>query len=230
MSLQGWVDLLTRDNLLFLARGLWVTIVVTVLSGAISTVFGLALGTYRSLARGWARLPATLFVEAFRNLPVLVLVYFIRFGSSGLGVSFGAISAAVIGLSLYGSAMCAEAFRAGIESVPRGQLVASRASGLRLLQAYRFVILPQAVKYALPSYVGQLIVLLQATTLVSAIGVLELTGAATVLFNRYANPLETFVLLAVVYLILDYLLSLIRRRLERAQRPGRVAPVLQTLG
>lgn len=218
MSIQGWQALLSPENLMFLARGLWITVLVTLVTGAISTIVGLALGTYRSLAKGWAAIPATLFIEAFRNLPVLVLVFFIRFGTSDFGFTFNAMSAAILGLSLYGSALCAETFRAGIESVPRGQLVAARTSGLGTLQAYRFVILPQAWHHALPAYTGQLIVLLQATTLVSAIGVMELTGAATVLFNRNANPLETFALLGVIYFVLDYFLSILRHRMEQKRK------------
>jgi putative glutamine transport system permease protein len=215
MSLKGWSALFTSDNLRFLLDGLWVTIWVTVLTGAISTVAGIAIGSVRSVTTGLAALPLTLYIEAFRNLPVLVLVFFLRFGLPATGVPVGSYPAAIVGLSLYGSALCAETFRAGVQSVGTGQGRATRAYGLTTFAAFRHVIFPQAWRIAMPAYVGQLIVLLQASTLVSAVGVVELTGAASVIYNRDFNPLETFLLLAVIYLVLDNALSLARRVIER---------------
>lgn len=218
MTIEGWEKLLTFVNLRFLFFGLEVTLKLAIIVSILSFLIALPLGIHRASTRGAMRLPSTIFVDIVRNTPVLVMLFLVRFGTPEFGLRVTSFTSAVIAMTIYNSAMLAEIVRAGIESIPHGQFEAADASGLAFHQKYALVILPQALRNMLPALVGQFIILLQGTTLASAVSVLELTGAGQVLFTRLGNPLETFTLLAVIYFALDYALSVFRTQLEHRTR------------
>lgn len=224
MTLEGWEKLLTPVNVWFLARGLWTTLELAVIVNVLSFLLGALFGVYRASVSGLLRWPSTIFVDGIRNTPLLVLIFFMRFGPPTFGLRLDSFTAAVVAMTIYNSANLAEVVRAGIESVPLGQGQAAIASGLTPFQTYRWVILPQALRNMLPALVGQFIILVQGTSLVSAISVIELTGAGEILFNRYGNPLETFALIGFLYFLVDFSLANARAHLENRVGAAGVAP------
>ena len=214
MTLEGWKHLLTPANLLFLLGGFERTLELAALSLVLSSITGLVIGVYRTWVRGIALLPAQAYIELFRNSPLLVLVFFMRFGPPVIGIHLSSFVAGVTALTVYTAAYVAETVRAGIESVPRGQWQSGLATGLTTAQTYRLIVLPQALRSMTPALLGQFINLIKGTSLISVIGVIELTRAGEILFEQYANPIETFVLIAVVYFAVNFLLSVTVRTLQ----------------
>lgn len=224
MTLDGWAKLLTPVNLWFLAKALGTTLELALLVAVVSFPIAAVLGIYRATTTGVVRWPSTIFVDGIRNTPLLVLIFFMRFGPPTVGVRFDSFTAAAVAMIIYSSANLAEVFRAGIESVPRGQRQAAMAIGLTSVQAYVRIVLPQAFRNMLPALVGQFIILLQGTALVSAFSVIELTGAGEILFNRYGNPLETYAFIGLIYFTVDFALANGRALLERRYGAAGVAP------
>lgn len=216
MSLEGWRDVFANGNTLFLLRGLLVTVELFAISGIASMILGAALASYRSLCRGLWRWPAALYVGAFRNLPVLVVMFFVRFGLPLVGVNVtSAVVAALIALVAYNAAMVAELLRGAIDSVGTGQTEAALATGCSRWLAFYRVVFRQALTSSLPALIGQFIVLLQGTSLVTALGVPDLTNNATIIYSRYVNPLETLIVVIAAYYVMCSALAQMRRVLER---------------
>lgn len=176
----------------------------------------LALGRV-SLPNPWRWLVAT-WVEGVRATPVLVILAVVFFGLLRLGVDFETRQwYAIIGLTIYTSAVLAEILRAGIVSIPRGEVEASRSLGLSYWQSTRHVVLPQAYSRMTPAIVSQLITLIKDTSLAFIIAVPEVVGAGRSFFNFYGNPVETYVALALLFFAINYPLSRVSRRLEARQ-------------
>jgi His/Glu/Gln/Arg/opine family amino acid ABC transporter permease subunit len=215
----------------FFGEGLWQTLTLSAVSVALSFVVGLLFALGRLSSRLWIRWPATLYIEAIRALPVLLLiVYFGIKGSNLFRPVFGPdfelprFWAGVLGLSLYTSAVLAEIIRAGILSLPRGQTEASRALGLSYPQTMRFVILPQALRLMVPAMMGQLTTVIKDTSLVGTIGVFDLLRQGRTIFTQFFNPVEVLLIVAVIYFVICFVLSQLSRRLElgRVPRAARV--------
>jgi His/Glu/Gln/Arg/opine family amino acid ABC transporter permease subunit len=183
-------------------------------------VLGFGLGIFIGIARlarsWWISLPATLYVEFFRGVPLVMVIFWIwfiipqllRFPIPEYGV---ALTAFVI----FEAAYFGEIVRAGIQSVPRGQVEAATALGLTRSQSMRFVVLPQAIRNMVPSLVTQMIVLFKDTSLASIIGYVDLTKAAQIVNNREIRPFELYLFIAVVYFLCTYSMSRIAARFEQ---------------
>jgi len=183
-------------------------------------VLGFVLGIFIGIARlaraWWISLPATLYVEFFRGVPLVMVIFWIwfiipqllRLPSPEYGV---ALTAFVV----FEAAYFGEIVRAGIQSVPRGQVEAATALGLTRAQSMRFVVLPQAIRNMVPSLVTQMIVLFKDTSLASIIGYVDLTKAAQIVNNREIRPFELYLFIAVVYFVFTYSMSRIAARFER---------------
>ncbi|HVQ75607.1 MAG TPA: amino acid ABC transporter permease [Candidatus Binatia bacterium] len=188
-------------------------------------VLGFVLGVFVGLGRlapqPWIRLPATLYVEFFRGVPLVMVIFWMWFilpVALGTGIpEFGVALAAFV---IFEAAYLAEIVRAGIQSVPRGQVEAATALGLGERQTMRQVILPQALRNMLPSLMNQFIVLFKDTSLASIIGFMDLTKAAQVVNNREIRPFELYLFIAVVYWICTYSMSRYARYLERRLSPA----------
>ena len=185
-----------------------------------SIVFGFILGTWVGLARlsryRWLNLPAKLYVEFFRGVPLVMVIFWFWFIIPMLvGKSLPEYSVALAAFVIFEAAYLAEIVRAGILSVPRGQVEAATATGLRRGQMMRQVILPQALRNMIPALVTQFIVLLKDTSLASIIGYVDLTKAAQIVNNREIRPFELYLFIAVVYWLCSYSMSRFARRLER---------------
>lgn len=148
--------------------------------------------------------PASVFIDAIRATPLLVQLYFLYFGLPRLGIILPERLVGVLALSLNSGAYVAEIIRAGILSIPRGQVEAGVSSGMTYAQRMRLVILPQAFKVTIPPLLGQAIVLVKDSALLSLIAVAELTRAGQMLASDRFMPAEAFLTTAVGYLILYY--------------------------
>src|SRR5881409_1676696 len=181
-------------------------------------VLGFALGIVVGLARlanaAWIRVPAVMYVEFFRGVP-LVMVMFWFFIPQLLGLPLPEYGIALTAFVIFEAAYFGEIVRAGVQSVPRGQVEAARALGLSGAKAMRYVILPQALRNMVPSLVTQMIVLFKDTSLASIIGYVDLTKAAQIVNNREIRPFELYLFIAVVYFIFTYSMSRIAGRFER---------------
>jgi His/Glu/Gln/Arg/opine family amino acid ABC transporter permease subunit len=205
----------------FFGEGLLQTILLSLASISISFVFGLLLALGRLSTRRWISWPCIFFIEVTRALPVfLLIVYFGIRGSTLFRPIFGEefelpiFWAGVMGLSMYTSVVLAEIIRAGIVSLPRGQSEAASALGLSYRKSLRHVILPQALRLMVPAMMGQLTTIIKDTSLVSTIGVFELLRQGGTIYKQYFNPIEIFLIIAVIYFVICFTLSQLSRRLE----------------
>lgn len=188
-------------------RASWLTLQVTLLAFVVALVLGLLTALASASRVGLLRAIARVYVEAIRNTPVLLQIFIVFFGLPSLGLTLGAYTAGVIALGLNVGAYLAEVFRAGIQSVPRGQLEAASILGLNRSQVFVEVVLPQAARAVYPAIVNNLIQLLLGTSLLSAIALPELSGTATVINARTLLYIQTFSITLIAYLVLSNVLS-----------------------
>ena len=183
-------------------------------------VLGFVLGIFIGIARlaraWWISLPATLYVEFFRGVPLVMVIFWIWFIIPQLlRLPIPEYGVALTAFVVFEAAYFGEIVRAGIQSVPRGQVEAATALGLTRAQSMRFVVLPQAIRNMVPSLVTQMIVLFKDTSLASIIGYVDLTKAAQIVNNREIRPFELYLFIAVVYFVFTYSMSRIAARFER---------------
>jgi polar amino acid transport system permease protein len=188
-------------------RAAWLTLQITLLSFVLAMLLGLltalASASHSRVLRG----VASVYIEAIRNTPVLLQIFIVFFGLPSLGITLNAYTAGVLALGVNVGAYLAEVFRAGIQSVPRGQLEAAAILGLGRRQIFVEVVLPQAARAVYPAIVNNLIQLLLGTSLLSAIALPELSGTATVINARTLLYIQTFAITLAAYLVLSNLLS-----------------------
>lgn len=207
---SGW------SNLKFLLSGLYYTVALSLTAIVISIVVGLlvalpGLSTNKPL-KSFNRV----YVEIVRAVPILVLILWVYYGLPQLAdISISVFWAGVIALALSDSAFQAEIFRAGIQSINRGQYEAAHSISLSYADTMRFVILPQAIKRILPALGNQLVYMLKMSSLVSVIGMQELTRKANELVVTEYRPLEVYTVLVLEYLALILVVSAFVRWLER---------------
>lgn len=205
-----------RDNLQFLLRGLWPTISVSVLAFVLSLTLGLFISILALMPHGIPRAINRVYVEVIRAIPLLVLLLWIYYGLPiSMGIELDGFTAGVLALALSDSAFEAEIFRSGIQSIDRGQGEAAESLGLTSWQKMRLVILPQAIRRILPPLGNQFVYVLKMSSLVSVIGLAELTRKANELNVTEYRPLEIYTALIVEYLILILIVSYFVRRLEK---------------
>jgi His/Glu/Gln/Arg/opine family amino acid ABC transporter permease subunit len=174
------------------------------------------------LSRRWfLRLPALWFVEIFRNTPFLVQAFILFFAFPRLGIRIEATLAGIIVLSLYAGAYFSESIRGAILSVPKGQLESARALGMPYLRAMRRIVLPQSLGYLLPATTNQIIGVIKDSAALSVITVPELSMAAQVVLGESFSPVETYVMVALLYWALTACVSALMAHMERrvAARP-----------
>jgi len=195
----------------------------TLKAAAYALVLALLLGTIlafgRLSGRAWLRLPAVTVIEFFRGVPLLLLIlfFFLAFPLA-FRVTLPPLYALVFGLTLYNGAVIAEIIRAGVQSLPKGQTEAASAIGLTRGQTLRLVLLPQAVRIMLPALVSQLVVLLKDTSLGFVIGFEELLRIGGQAVQVLDNPIQLYVLIALIYITINLLLSRLASYLEGRQR------------
>jgi polar amino acid transport system permease protein len=200
-----------------LIRGAGLTLFLVVVSGAIGTLLGLLFGMARISPIPPVRWVAAVYVNFLRGQPALVILLFGYFAIPLLfpALAFSRGFTAIAGLSIYASAYIAEIFRGSIEAVPRGQTEAATALGLHYFARMRHIVLPQAARIAVPPTVGFLVQLLKETSLTSIIGFVELTRQGQIITSVTFRPFLVYGIVAAVYFILCWPLSLAARGMER---------------
>ncbi len=199
----------------FVVNGFWFSVQLTI----IATLGGIALGTVLALMRlsgsKLLALPATIYVNGMRSIPlVMVILGFFLLVPFLIGRPIGAELSAIITFVAFEAAYFSEIMRAGIQSIPRGQVHAGQAVGMTYSQNMRLIVLPQAFRNMLPILLTQTIILFQDTSLVYAIGAYDLLKGFTTAGKIYGRPEEAYILAAVVYFVICFGLSYMVKKLQ----------------
>lgn len=197
--------------------GLAVSIILAVLGIFGAFWIGLAAGLMRLSRNKLVKYLAVFYIEVIRGVPLLMLIFWFYFLAPVLlGTSLPEFYCALVAFIVFTGAYIAEIVKAGVVALPSGQMEAARGTGLSHYQAMRFIILPQALRNMIPSFVNQFVSLTKDTSLAYIIGVNELTRTATQVNNRTLSaPTEIFITIAILYFIVCYVLTYISRRMEK---------------
>ncbi|TQF74006.1 ABC transporter permease subunit [Rhodococcus spelaei] len=199
-----------------LLKGLWLTIVLTVVSLAIALVLGLVFGFLRVSTSRILRAIGVTYVDVFRGTPLLVQAFFIYFGiPAALNFQMPAMTAGIITLSLNAGAYITEIIRGGIQSVDKGQMEAARSLGMGYLPSMRKVVLPQAVRTMMPSFVNQAVITLKDTSILSVIGIAELTQTGKIIIARNFESFNMWLIVGIFYFVIIMALTKLSNRLEK---------------
>lgn len=201
-----------------LARALLVTLQATVLGMAIALVLGLALALARRAPYPLLSWPAAAFVEFIRSTPLLVQIFFLFYVLPEAGVRLSPLAAGVLALGVHYAAYCSEVYRAGLESVPKGQWEAALALNLGRSRTMRSIILPQALPPVVPALGNYLVAMFKDTPLLSAITVVELLQTAKLLGSESFRYVEPLTLVGVLFLALSLASAAVIRMAERRLR------------
>ena len=205
------------DILQFLLAAARWTVMLSIIAFIGGGTLGLCLLLLRFAYRWGARV-VHYYVELFQGTPLLLQLFLVFFGLPLLGVEVSPLMAAGIALTFYSAAFLTEIWRGCVEAIPKGQWEASAAVGLDFVSQMRDVILPQALRIAIPPTVGFLVQLIKATALSSIVGFNELTRAGTILSNATFQPLIVYGVVASIYFAMCYPLTFSSRLLERKLR------------
>ena len=213
-----WETFTRWPEMRFLLLGLVETVKIASVAMLSSIVLGLVLALGRLAQTRLVRAAFTTWVEFFRGLPVVLLMFFSFLGLPRYGIDWPAFWYIVLGLTLYNGAVLGEIFRAGILSLERGQSEAGLGIGLTYWQSMRLVLIPQAVRRMVPALVSQLVTLLKDTSLAYIVAYEELLRRANILGVGRKNLLQSLFVAALMYLVVNLILSRVARRLETRQR------------
>jgi glutamate transport system permease protein len=204
-----------------LLRGLAATLRASAVALVLALLLGIVLAAGRLSDHRILRQASGAFVEFFRALPLVLLIFFAYLGLPRLGYDISAFGALVIGLTLYNGSVLAEIFRAGIHSVPSGQSEAAYSIGLRKGAVMRIVLVPQAVRVMLPAIVSQMVVLLKDSALGFIVAYPELLRSGRRIYTNIGNIIPTAIVIAAIYIAINLALTALATYLERRQRRGR---------
>ncbi len=200
----------------FVLKGFIFSVVLTVIATLGGVFFGTLLALMRLSGRKWLMAPATIYVNGMRSIPlVMVILWFFLLVPFMIGRPVGAEYSAIVTFVAFEAAYFSEIMRAGIQSIPRGQVYAGQAMGMTYGQNMKLVILPQAFRNMLPVLLTQTIILFQDTSLVYAIGAYDLLKGFETAGKNYGRPIEMYLLAAVLYFIICYALSYFVKRLHK---------------
>jgi len=210
-SFYNW-DLISN----FVLKGLYFSLMLTAVATIGGVFFGTLLALMRLSGKKWLDMPATIYVNGMRSIPlVMVILWFFLLVPFMIGRPVGAEYSAIVTFVAFEAAYFSEIMRAGIQSIPRGQVYAGQAMGMTYGQNMKLVILPQAFRNMLPVLLTQTIILFQDTSLVYAIGAYDLLKGFETAGKNYGRPIEMYLLAAVLYFIICYALSYFVKRLHK---------------
>ncbi|GAB2681383.1 amino acid ABC transporter permease [Saccharopolyspora gloriosae] len=234
LTVDKWGPLIDPTNGTFtalwslLGAGLGNTLLAAVLAMALSLAIGTLLAVSRVVAAPWYRWAVVGLVELLRGVPVVIAVFFASRVLPSFGLDMPVMWYLVIGLTAYNSVIIAEIVRAGIMSLPRGQSEAAYAIGLRRSQVLRTVVLPQAFRAMLPALISQLVVIVKDTSLGFIISYVDLVRQGQIVIQNLNNPIQTYFVIGVVFVLINYALSraavFTERRLSQGRKGGLTAP------
>ena len=200
----------------YLQKGLIFSIQLTVIATVGGIIVGTVLALMRLSGKPWLVMPATIYVNTMRSIPlVMVILWFFLLIPLMIGKPLGVNLSAIITFIVFEAAFFSEIVRAGIQSIPRGQVYAGQALGMSYAQNMRLVVLPQAFRNMIPVFMTQTIILFQDTSLVYAIGAYDLLKGFEIAGKNFGRPIETYLLAAVTYFLICFTLSRIVRRIQQ---------------
>ncbi|HOP90706.1 MAG: amino acid ABC transporter permease [Ottowia sp.] len=200
----------------FILKGLWFSITLTIVATLGGIFFGTILALMRLSGKKWLDVPAAIYVNGMRSIPlVMVILWFFLLVPFIIGRPIGAEYSAFITFIAFEAAYFSEIMRAGIQSIPRGQVFAGQAMGMTYGQNMKLVILPQAFRNMLPVLLTQTIILFQDTSLVYAIGAYDLLKGFETAGKNFGRPIEMYLTAAVLYFIICFSLSYVVKRLHK---------------
>ncbi|OGB31185.1 MAG: amino acid ABC transporter permease [Burkholderiales bacterium RIFCSPLOWO2_12_FULL_61_40] len=200
----------------FVLKGLAFSVQLTLIAMVGGVVLGTVLALMRLSGKRWLVLPASAYVNTLRSIPlVMVILWFFLLMPMLTGRPMGAELSAIITFTVFEAAYYSEIMRAGIQSVPRGQVFAGYAVGMTYGQTMQLIVLPQAFRNMLPVLMTQTIILFQDTSLVYAIGAYDLLKGFEVAGKNFNRPVETYLVATVVYFLICFSLSMLVRRLQK---------------
>lgn len=218
MSFDAITTVFTPNTLQFLFRGFWMTLLLTAIGCGIGLVAGFALAYLRT-GKGWLlapfRLLAILYVEVFRRIPFLVILFLVLYSAQMFVTRAPLFWVAVIAICLLSTAYLAEIVRAGLQSVPRTQIEAAEAMNFPRWRITLSIVLPQAWKVILPAAVAFVVMFVKDTALASQAGVFELMFAGRALVNRGLDPFIVFSGVLLAYFLISFPLAMFGRWLEK---------------
>ena len=200
----------------FILKGLFFSIQLTLVAMIGGIVLGTLLALMRLSGKKWLVMPAAAYVNTLRSIPlVMVILWFFLLIPLLIGRPMGAELSAIITFTVFEAAYYSEIMRAGIQSVPKGQMFAGYAVGMTYAQCMQLIVLPQAFRNMLPVLMTQTIILFQDTSLVYAIGAYDLLKGFEIAGKNFNRPVETYLVAAVVYFVICFSLSMAVRRLQK---------------
>ncbi|WP_421383338.1 amino acid ABC transporter permease [Bacillus salacetis] len=203
------------DSLPFILEGAWYTIMISVVSMAVSLVLGLFIALAR-MSRFWVfSILSRLFISFMRGTPLLVILFILYFGLPMIGIELKPLTAAIVGISVHFSAYSAEVIRSAISSVPKGQWEAAETLRMTYWQTMRRIILPQATRIALPPLSSVFMDIIKGTSLAMVITVSEMFYRAKVVVGQTYESLTLYILVALIYWGLCTVVTLIQDYLEK---------------
>ena len=212
---------LNSNHFLYLITAAQWTVVLSLIAFAGGALVGLPVALMRVSKVATLRLIASAYIQLIQGTPLLIVLFLSYFGLGIMGYKLAPLVAAGVALTLYAAAFLGEIWRGCIEAVPRTQWEASDCLGLNRFQQYAYVVLPQAMRIAIPPTVGFMVQIVKNTSLASVIGFVELARAGQIVNNSTFEPFTIFCVVAAIYFALCYPLSLASRHLERKAHAGR---------
>jgi glutamate/aspartate transport system permease protein len=200
----------------FVLKGFYFSIQLTLVAMIGGIVLGTLLALMRLSGKPWLVMPAAAYVNTMRSIPlVMVILWFFLLIPLLIGRPMGAELSAMVTFTLFEAAYYSEIMRAGIQSVPKGQVYAGYAVGMDYRQTMQLVVLPQAFRNMLPVLLTQTVILFQDTSLVYAIGAYDLLKGFEITGKNFNRPVETYLVAAVVYFVICFSLSMLVRQLQK---------------
>ncbi|SMO32582.1 amino acid ABC transporter permease [Melghirimyces algeriensis] len=206
---------LAWESLPFVLQGMTYTISLSFITMGIGLVLGLITAMGRMSERDWLRYPARMYISVIRGTPLLVQLFILYFGLTVIGLTLEPVTAAVIGLSLNVGGYSAETIRGAILAIPKGQWEAAQSINMTHWQSMRRIILPQAVRVALPPLANTFLSLVKDTSLLSVITVPEMLYQAKIIGGRTFDYMTLYLLVALLYWVICTLLNIVHERLEK---------------
>ena len=212
--MENILKVLTTNNLLFILKGLWLTLQISFISIVLSTIFGTILAVMRNGKNKLLKLIASVYIEFVRNVPNLLWIFTIF-----LVFQIKSTPAGIISFTVFTSAALAEIIRGGLNAIEPGQTEAGLSQGFTQFQILRYIILPQAIRKMLPAIISQFVTVIKDTSLLySVIALQELFGSAQILMGRYFEAEQVFalyLLVAAIYFLINFAISSFSRKLSQ---------------
>ena len=201
--------------------GLLISFKVTFISLGIGMLIGIPAAFARVYGPKWMKRIVVIFIEVLRGTPVLVQLFLVYYGLPQFGLTFTAFTSAYIALGLNSGAYQTEYFRGAIQAISSGQMEAARSIGMTRLQAIRRVILPQALRLAVPAWSNEVVSMIKISSILYLVAVPEMMTVAKELYAKYFNPFQTYITVGIVYLIIVGIITALLNQVEKRMKiPG----------